>query len=85
MALGFICPPIVMLTFQRVSFSGLDFNVFLNRLLSTEYFAPVLSVCVVVNLLLFFGFIWLNKDSGSRGVLFSTIIYAFVILGLKLF
>ena len=83
--LGLIGPLITMYTFYFFNFNTLEFEVFIDRLLYSTLFAPVLSLCVLINLLLFFVFIWLNKDEGSRGVLLTTILYALLILGMKLF
>lgn len=83
--LGLIGPPIVMYSFFYWNYYEVGFETFINRLLYSTLFAPVLSLCVLINLLLFFTFIWLNRDDGARGVLFSTLLYAFVVLTMKLF
>ena len=83
--LGLIGPLITMYTFYFFNYSALEFEVFIDRLLYSTLFAPVLSLCVLINLLLFFVFIWLNRDEGSKGVLLTTILYALLILGMKLF
>lgn len=83
--IGLIGPPIAMYLFYFFNYSSIEFKVFINRLLYSTLFAPVLSLAVLINLLLFFSFIWLNKDRGAMGVLLSTILYAFVILVMKMF
>lgn len=83
--IGIIGPPISLYLIYIINYSGLEFKEFINRLLYTSLFAPMLSLAVLINLLMFFGFIWLNKDEGARGVLMSTLLYAFVVFGLKLF
>ena len=82
---GLIGPPVAMYSFYYFNYRSIEFQVFIDRLLYSTLFAPVLSLCVLINLLLFFSFIWVNKDEGAKGVLFATILYAFVILGMKLF
>jgi hypothetical protein len=84
-AIGLIAPPIVLYLYYLIQYSGIGFDIFIERLIYSTLFAPMLSLAVLVNLLLFFSFIWLDKDDGSAGVLLSTLIYAFVIFGLKLF
>jgi len=83
--MGLIGPPLVMYSYFLVSYRAIGFEVFIDRLLYSTLFVPVLSLCVLINLLLFFIFIWMNKDEGSMGVLLSTILYAFLIFGMKLF
>jgi hypothetical protein len=83
--LGLLGPPVVMFTYYHFYYGSLEFSVFIDRLLYSTLFAPVLSLCVLINLLLFFGFIWMNKDEGARGVLLSTILYAIVVFTMKIF
>ena len=83
--IGFLGPWVALWSYYQFNFSGIEFSVFLDRLLYTTLFAPMLSLAVLINLFLFFGFIWLNKDDGAMGVLFATILYAFVVFGFKLF
>lgn len=82
---GLAGPLLGMYSFYFFNFRATEFDDFIYRLLYSTLFAPVLSVCVVINLLLFFSFIWLDRDEGARGVLFSTIIYAIIVFILKLF
>ena len=51
----------------------------LNRLSS------LISLSALPNLLLFFVFIWLNMYRAARGVIFATLILAFVMLIIKFF
>ncbi|HAW52372.1 MAG TPA: hypothetical protein DCX54_08615 [Flavobacteriales bacterium] len=83
--IGLIGPPIVLWLYYLIQYSDVGFTVFIERLWYTTLFTPMLSLAVLVNLLLFFAFIWLDKDDGSAGVLLSTLLYAFVIFGLKIF
>ena len=83
--IGLIAPPIVLWVYYLLQYAGIEFRVFIERLIYSTLFAPMLSLAVLVNLLLFFCFIWLDKDDGSAGVLLSTLLYAFVIFGLKIF
>ena len=45
--------------------------------------SKVLSLAAVPNLLLFFVFIWTHKNFSARGVIFATLLVAFVMLILK--
>ena len=44
----------------------------------------VISLSVLINLLLFFMNLKTNRDSMAKGVLFATLIYAFIVLALRL-
>ena len=44
----------------------------------------LVSLSVIPNLLLFFVFIWLAKYRASRGVIFATLVFAILMLILKL-
>lgn len=82
---GLIAPPITLWIYYLIQYSGIGFDVFIERLLYSTLFAPMLSLAVLVNLLMFFCFIWIDKDDGSAGVLLSTLLYAFLVFGIKLF
>lgn len=45
----------------------------------------VISLSVLINLLLFFMNLKTKRDDMAKGILFATLIYAFIVLGLKLF
>lgn len=45
----------------------------------------VISLSVIVNLVLFFTFLKMNKDYAARGVLGATFIYVFIVVYLKFF
>jgi hypothetical protein len=64
---------------QHVSFGAYANQIFGSRFLV----APVLSLCIIVNAVLFFLFIRLRKDLTSKGILVSTILYGCVIVVLK--
>ncbi|HUX83860.1 MAG TPA: hypothetical protein VMV20_01410 [Chitinophagaceae bacterium] len=84
--LGLLCPWLGFLIFygvkflpHRVSFSGFADQIFGNRLL----LAPVLSLCLIVNALVFFLYIRFRKDLTAKGLLVATILYGCVIVVLK--
>ncbi len=83
--IGLIGPWIGLYIYYYSNFRANPFSVFLDRLLYTTLFGPMLSLAAMMNLLLFFIFIWLNRDEGAMGVLLSTFLYGFVVFALKLF
>lgn len=82
---GLIGPVIALLLFHYFRFSQTELMVFVERLMFAKFFGPVMSLCVLINLLLFFSFIWLKRDEGAWGVLFTTFLYAILVFWLKLF
>ena len=56
-----------------------------NSLVKMNKLTHVISLSALINLLLFFMNLKTNRDLIAKGILFATIIYAFIVLGLKLF
>ena len=56
-----------------------------NLLVKMNKLTHVISLSALINLLLFFMNLKTNRDLIAKGILFATMIYAFVVLGLKLF
>lgn len=80
---GLILPILALLGFWMVkSDSGLvDF---LLRFQEMGMLSKVLSLAAIPNLLLFFVYIWTNRNFSARGVIFATILLALFMLILKL-
>jgi len=79
---GLILPPVALLIFWSVK-SDLGFWNFLIRFQAMGMLSKVLSVVTVPNLLLFFVYIWTQRNFAARGVIFATLLMAFVMLILK--
>jgi len=79
---GVVLPILTLLVFWMVrSDSGLvKFLVDFQRL---GMLSKVVSLTAIPNLLLFFLFIWTNRNISARGVVFATLLLAFVMLILK--
>lgn len=56
-----------------------------RELIKINKLSHAVSLSVLVNLLLFFMNLKTNRDDVAKGILFATFIYAFIVLGLKLF
>ena len=56
-----------------------------NSLVKINKLTHVISLSAIINLLLYFMNLKTNRDLISKGILFATMIYAFIVLGLKLF
>jgi hypothetical protein len=79
---GLLLPPIALVIFWWVK-SDLGFWNFLLRFQAMGMLSKVLSIVTVPNLLLFFVFIWTRRNFSARGVIFATLLMAFVMLILK--
>ncbi len=78
-----ILPVLTLLGFWIVK-SDLGFVDFLIYFQKMKMLSKVVSLAAIPNLLLFFLFIWTNRNFSARGVVFATILLAFVMLILKL-
>ena len=80
---GLIAPMLVMMCFYLVKYSRFTIVEFLNLILGAGIFIPLMSLSVIINLLLFFIFLWTNKDYAARGVILATMVYAFTVIIFK--
>lgn len=82
---GLVAPFIGFLGYYQLHFAGMGIPYFINYLIQGKVYTPMVSLSVVANLPVFFIFIWTNKNQSARGVLFSTFIYAAIVVYLKYF
>jgi hypothetical protein len=76
-AAGMSAPLLTLFIFYLIRYSHLSFRDFYeNILVANNIITPSISLCVITNLLVFFIFIWTNRNFSARGVLFSTFVYA---------
>ena len=74
---GLIAPMISLFGFYLVAYHNITFTKFFTDiLLGYGIFLPVISLCVIINLLVFFIFVWTNRNYSARGVLLATFVYA---------
>jgi hypothetical protein len=83
--LGIILPLITFTIYYLVLHSYMPIVDFIAYLKGGEIFVATLSLCVIPNLLLFYIFIWTNRDKSSRGVILATLLYAFWVAYNKMF
>ena len=79
---GLLLPVIAFTVFWLLS-SELGISSFLARLHMLGILPKILSLCAIPNLLLFFLYIWTNRNFSARGVIYATMIVAFAMLVLK--
>jgi len=79
---GLLLPPLTLVIFWLVK-SDLSLWNFLERFQLLGMLSKVLSLATIPNLLLFFVFIWTRRNFSARGVIFATLLMAFLMLVLK--
>ncbi|MFH1005686.1 MAG: hypothetical protein V1781_09400 [Bacteroidota bacterium] len=76
MFLGLLSPFLSLFIFYFLCYNHLSFSLFFTEIiLNNNILCPVISLCTISNLLVFFIFIWSNRNYNARGVLLSTLIY----------
>ncbi|MEA1875650.1 MAG: hypothetical protein U9N86_02185 [Bacteroidota bacterium] len=81
--LGILVPVVVLVVYQQLKFEDLSFFDFLKSYFKIGILTHVISLAVIPNLLLFFGFVNTDNLKAARGVLLSTFIFAFTVLILR--
>ncbi len=79
---GLFLPVVTLLGFWLFR-SGGSLMQFLATFQNMGILSKILSLSVLPNLLLFFIFIWTRRNFSARGVIFATLLVAFVMLILK--
>lgn len=81
--LGLLGPFLALMGFYVVKFSSIPFVEFLKTAFDKGMLSPLLSLCAIVNLGLFYLLLQTNRLYAARGVILSTIVIGFVIVMLK--
>jgi len=81
--LGLVAPMLGVTSFYFIKHSAISFGSFIQRLVLINVFAPILSLFVIINLGIFYLFLWKHCYYSARGVIMATFIYAFVVLIIK--
>ena len=79
---GIILPLTTLIIIWIVKYDG-GFFEFLTTFQHKGLLSKVVSLAAIPNLLLFFLFIWTDRTFSSRGVIFATLVLAFLMLVLK--
>ena len=79
---GIFLPLTTLIIIWAVKYDG-GFFEFLTKFQHRGLLSKVVSLAVIPNLLLFFLFIWTDRTFSSRGVIFATLVLAFLMLVLK--
>ena len=82
---GIILPGLAFLLFFLFTRHGLSFEQYLKHMETADNVTEIMSVSVFTNIIIFLLFNRLDMLRASKGVLGITIIWAFVVFGIKLF
>lgn len=82
---GILTPLVTFTLYFLILYSYMPIVNFISYLKGGDIFVATMSLCVVPNLLMFYIFIWTNRDKSSKGVILATILYAFWVAYNKMF
>lgn len=82
---GIFSPLLGLLLFCKVFFDGQSLVDTLGMFREKQVIPHVISLSVLVNLVLFFTFLRMNRDQSAHGVLGATFLYVFLVIYLKFF
>jgi hypothetical protein len=82
--LGMIAPLIVLAINYKVNNQYFRLSNFDLRNFITDVLSPLISLCVIANLGVFYLFIRKDYYNGARGVVMATFIYAIAVFAVKL-
>lgn len=80
---GTLAPVIGVLSFYLANFRHSALALFAKMAVEQNLLSPLLSLCAVINLGVFFLFVRLNHLHAARGVILATFLYGIVIIGMK--
>jgi hypothetical protein len=78
-----ICPLLGIVFFYIIKFSNMPFHDYLVLAKNPTILSPMLSFGAIINLFIFFPFIWNDHYNAARGVIGATILYVIPILVTK--
>ena len=79
---GIFLPLTTLIIIWVVKYEG-GFFEFLTTFQHLGLLSKIVSLAAIPNLLLFFLFVWTDRTFSSRGVIFATLVLAFLMLVLK--
>lgn len=83
--IGLIAPIIIFFAYYKLNYDFIKFNSFVADAFMKSVFAPLLSLCVIINLGIFYLFYWKYLNYAARGVIGATFVYAFIVFIIKIF
>jgi hypothetical protein len=81
--IGLLAPTLGIIIFFYSKFSESNLSEFLTISIQEKVLSPLLSLCAVINLAVFYLFIHFDKLQTAKGVILATFIYGLAIVLLK--
>jgi hypothetical protein len=85
LSIGLIAPVIVFSGYYLINYNYMKLSAFINYMRLGDTYTPLISLCVLANLLPFYILINKEKYQGTKGVLGATFVWAGIIIFLKFF
>jgi hypothetical protein len=82
---GLIAPSLILWLYYLINYRQLTLALFIEYLKVRDIYTPLVSLCVLANLAVFYPFIWKEKWNGAKGVIGATFIWAGIVIVLKFF
>lgn len=82
---GIVIPVMAFFIFFFLTRKGLTLDLFIRRMIEVDNVTEIMSVSVFANIFIFLLFNRLDMLRSVKGVLGITIVWAFVVFGIKLF
>lgn len=83
MLIGILGPALGIVIFFYVNFPDSEITQFLQLSVKSKLMSPLLSLCCVINLALFYLFVQRDIFKTSRGIILATFLYGFIIAMIK--
>lgn len=80
---GIIGPMILFSAYHLIKYGHMGLHRFVHYLETEGTFSPRISLCVILNLGLFFTFYWTKMDKAAKGIIGATFLFAFLVVYLK--
>ncbi|MFN9581872.1 MAG: hypothetical protein ACK566_04280 [Bacteroidota bacterium] len=80
---GILAPLAGVVIFYAINFSGEPMLEFLTASIKNKLLSPLLSLCAVINLGLFYLYLQFNYLYSARGVILSTLLLGLAIVSIK--
>ncbi len=77
---GILTPVITLLLVYNSKYETLSFMEFIDYIKRIGVYTKLLSICVIPNIFFFFVFIWRKYLAAAKGTLFSTMLYAALVI-----
>ena len=81
---GLVVPIIIFTGYYLILHRRMLIISFFHYLNLGNIFTPILSLCIIPDLLLFYIFIWTKRDKSAWGVVAAVIIYALLLAIMKM-